>query len=407
MLLETLLIAGLLGIVLMLALAFILFKIQQRRIEHLQAQLHAWQRAQEMRQQQWQVQQEKRANDLEENVNTALDEFSTEWQEWQTHDTERIEQLSQQYETAAIHSHIEHELARIPRVEDIPLSSSREDQESSTLLDWQPPQLRGANLAHRDLSHRYLAQANLRNANLAHTNLFMADLSGACLAGATLDGADLSGANLTGADVHNATLVDANLLVADLNDADFRGTNLSNARNLTRAQLSSVHYDEATQFDLEIDITMPRMARLAINEEDTPHIPLPPTPATPYEIPASVLSLSSPVTDTPFPTGDDQESNQGEEYPLSTAEQPLLPLLSDSKEETLSSFSGSPATQVQTPALDANAQPSSAPVTEDDSQFDQQETDLPEDNTENSYTALSDTEAPKRKYNGRKRAKVN
>ncbi len=400
MLIETLLIAGLISLLLAFVIAFILIRIQQRHMERFQAQQYAWQRAQEMHQQQWQVQQEKRANNQEDHVENALDQVRNEWQEWQTRDAERVEQLAHQYETAAIRSYIEHELARLPRVEDIPLLTGEERLASYAPMDWQPPQLRGANLARRDLSHRYLVGANLRNANLAHANLFMADLSGACLAGANLVGADLSGANLTGADMHNATLVETNLLVTDLNDADFRGANLLGAHNLTRAQLSSVSYDGATLFDLEIDVTLPRLTRLTIREEHPP-IPTPSAPQTPYEIPIAAHSLKPTVTETPVPSAD-EPTLLAHETPIPATDETAV-----ANNETPSSLSALVSSQELSPASDRDALTTSLLGPEDDSLLDAQEIHLLADNTESTHTALPDKETPNHKHNGRKRARVN
>jgi uncharacterized protein YjbI with pentapeptide repeats len=90
----------------------------------------------------------------------------------------------------------------------------------------------------------------------------MADLSNTCLVGANLSGAVLTGANLVGADLRGAILRDASLLVADLHNTLLHGADLRGARSLTIQQLHEAHYDHTTQFDTEIDSTMPRLAAL-------------------------------------------------------------------------------------------------------------------------------------------------
>jgi Pentapeptide repeats (8 copies) len=165
-------------------------------------------------------------------LTTQVQSIQQAWQAWEAANIERIEALAQQYEVAVTQWNIEHEVAQLPHVDDIPLSSSATTPRQYVFADWRPARLFRANLSGRDLSHRYLGYADLREAQLAGTNFYMADLSGACLAGANLTGADLSGANLSAADLRNAILTDANLLVADLDKAVLIGANLEGVRTL-------------------------------------------------------------------------------------------------------------------------------------------------------------------------------
>ena len=175
-------------------------------------QRQVWERTQESRQQ---------VRYLE--LTTQVQSIQHAWQAWEAASTERVEVLAQQYEVAATQWNIEHEVAQLPHVDDIPLPSSATTTRQYVLADWQPARLFRANLSGRDLSYRYLGYADLREAQLAGTNFHMADLSEACLAGANLTGANLCGANLSAADLRNAILTDANLLVADLEQAVLTG----------------------------------------------------------------------------------------------------------------------------------------------------------------------------------------
>ena len=145
------------------------------------------------------------------------------WQAWEAAHIERVEALVHQYEVAVTQWNIEHEVAQLPHLNDIPLPSSPRAPRHYVFANWQPARLFRANLSGRDLSYRYLGYADLREAQLAGTNFHMADLSEACLAGANLTGANLCGANLSAADLRNAILTDANLLVADLEQAVLTG----------------------------------------------------------------------------------------------------------------------------------------------------------------------------------------
>lgn len=243
---ETLLVGGILSLLISLIAAMIVLKIQRTHQERIQSLQQAWERAFDIRQQQWQAQQEKLFRDFEQKVLAQTQQIRSEWQEWEAKDAERVENLKREYETTATRAHIERELARLPRVEDTPLTLNP-DQHLTTR--WQPPRLQNADLSHRDLSSRYLGYADLRGAQLSHANLFMADLFRAWLAGADLSEADLSGSNLTEADLRGANLANANFLVADLNNAVLIGADLRQARNLTLEQLDCAIFDNTTRLE--------------------------------------------------------------------------------------------------------------------------------------------------------------
>jgi uncharacterized protein YjbI with pentapeptide repeats len=180
-----------------------------------------WERTQESHQEFWYLELTKQVQSIQD-----------AWQAWEAANSERIEALAQQYEAAVTRWSIEHEVAQLPRIDEIPLPSSATTPRQYVLADRQPARLFRADLSGRDLSHRYLGYADLREAQLVGTNFYMADLSGACLAGANLTGADLSGANLCAADLRHAILTDANLLAADLDEAVLSGANLEGVGTL-------------------------------------------------------------------------------------------------------------------------------------------------------------------------------
>ena len=257
--LGTLLLGGVVGVIVATIASLIALKVHQRSLSSTSIQQQGWEHAQEVRQQQWQVQQEKRTIVLEKKLSIDVRQIQQEWQVWQEKDAVREQLLKQQYEAAATHATLENEVEHLPYVEEASLPSAERQRRRTAISSTVPVQLQGANLSGRDLSRRYLGGANLRGANLAHANLFMADLSGACLAGADLSGTDLSGANLIHADLREATLAGANVLVADMNDAVLLGTILLNIRNLTTEQIATTVYDATTQFAEDIDITLPRI----------------------------------------------------------------------------------------------------------------------------------------------------
>lgn len=253
--LEMLLIGGITGICAAIIVSLLFMLLQRRTMASAQSTQQAWERAQEAHRQQWQTRQEERFFEFESKLSTQIQQIRDEWLDWEAKDAERAEILRHQYELATTQAHIEFELARLPRVEDTPLTLEHQHDIPSR---WQSPRLQSADLSHRNLSSRYLGYADLRDAHLVNANLFMADLSRAWLAGADLSEADLSATNLTEADLRGAVLIGANFQVADLNNSVLIGADLRKARNLTLEQIHSAIYDDTTRFDEIVANHLPR-----------------------------------------------------------------------------------------------------------------------------------------------------
>lgn len=76
---------------------------------------------------------------------------------------------------------------------------------------------------------------------------FKLDVHGAYLRRTDLSGANLEGANLSGANLTDAILRGANLKDAILKGTILRGADLTDAKNLTRAQLETAIIDDRTR----------------------------------------------------------------------------------------------------------------------------------------------------------------
>ncbi len=254
--LGTLLAGGIAGAIVAIVVSLIAFNIFRRNLKSTLIQQQSWEHAQEARQQQWQLQQEKRATALEEKLTTEVQQVQREWDVWEQKDITRVQTLEQQYEFATAQASLEYTLEHLPFVEDASLPLAENQLRHDTTARAYPAQLAGEDLSERNLSRRYLSGANLRSTLLTNANLFMADLSHACLVGADLSGADLSGANLVGVDLSNAILTNANMLVADVNNAKFLGADLSQVRNLTAQQIETT--TDASKMPLieDIDTTL-------------------------------------------------------------------------------------------------------------------------------------------------------
>ncbi len=247
---QIIIVMAIVGLLAAIIGALIALKLQYNYLTRTQSQFQAWERAQESHHRQWEIQQENSIVALRNELSEQVGQVQDDWVAWQSKDSERIEQLKKQFAETEAQMHLKRELARLPRVEDVPLVLDAHQRYRPLKSNWQPPTLQGADLTEHDLSHLYLGQADLRNAQLLQTNFYMADLSDACLMGANLSGADLTGANLSGTDLRAATLEGTILLVADLNKAILIGANLLGAHDLTQQQLDTTFYDETTLVDI-------------------------------------------------------------------------------------------------------------------------------------------------------------
>jgi Pentapeptide repeats (8 copies) len=241
-----LLVGGLIVVVVIIVAALIALRLQRRASQRTAIQQEAWEKAQEIRDQQWRLQQDQKAKEV------ALVQRSRDQEQKQALASTEAE--LQQQRKLFHRALVERELARLRRIEDTPLPVKPDDPNYQPGPDWEPLQLPGADLAGRDFSSRYLRHADLRGANLAHANFFMADLSWACLADADLTGADLSAANLQYADLQGAQLSEARFLVSDLQYSHLAGANLRGAYNLSNEQLALCHVDQHTQLDEHIHL---------------------------------------------------------------------------------------------------------------------------------------------------------
>jgi len=337
--------------------AFIALWIQSQTQKKREEQRQAWEHAQENHLQNWESQQEKRVTDLEARLTTRFQQLQQAWKQWVTQDTIQATALSQEYRAAITQLKVDHELLRVMRIEEIPMTTNSTGQQQPTFSNWRPVTLQGADLRGRDLSHRYLGYANLCEAQLSGSNFFMANLSGANLAKANLTGADLSGVDLSGADLRDAILSDTNLLVADLHKANLTGANLLGVKGLTPEQVHSAIYDGTTLFDADFDPTPTRQgitnagksavadstSTQARMEAVRPAQSSPTSPPAPGEAPAAKLEIPAPeveeaTADTPTPA-------PKLETPAPTAEATLV--ISAEPEELLR---GSDLSAVQAPS---------------------------------------------------------
>lgn len=217
--------------------------------EQVQAQQEIWEKSQNTRQQDWRAEQEKHLTEVEHRIQAQIQQLQNAWNTLEKFERQQRDELRHAFEASTKQARAEYELARIPRIEDVPLPV-KQDQSGKSTPRWQHVNLSGANLSGRDLSSRYLGHANLSQTILRTTKCFMADFSWANLKEADLQESDLSGANLTHTDLRGANLNGVNFLAADLYKTNLIGANLLNTRNLTVEQLRTAIYDDSTLSDL-------------------------------------------------------------------------------------------------------------------------------------------------------------
>ncbi|GHO50090.1 pentapeptide repeat-containing protein [Ktedonospora formicarum] len=241
------------SVIILIAALVLTYRTQkklQQASEQTQAQQEVWEKAQDTRQQQWRTEQEKHLTEIEQHIQAQIHHLQTSWKSLEEFERQQREDLRQAFENSTRQAHAEFELARIPRVEDVPLPV-KQDQSGKSTPRGQRVNLSGTDLSQRDLSSRYLGHANLSETILHDAKCFMADFSWANLRDADLANADLSGTNLTHTDLRGANLNGVNFLAADLYKTNLIGANLLNARNLTAEQLRTTVYDDSTLLDIE------------------------------------------------------------------------------------------------------------------------------------------------------------
>lgn len=442
----TILLVVIVGMVAAIVGAFLALKVQRSYLNFssIENQQNALERNQQNSRREWETRQERRLKELETNVTVWVEELQQALQDSEAQHQEQMRELSQQFETLQKHTHIEQVLDNLPRVEDTPL-----EKDGHIFPDWHPPILHDVDLSGRDLSYRYLRQADLRNAQLVKTNFFMADLSGAFLSGANLSGADLIGANLSGADLRNTILTGANVQVADLNNTLLTDANLLHVRNLTTQQLYAAVYDSTTLVNDDVNITLshvpcvkaPKAAQdlqsadpTSSEEPAIPDIPTENMPAvtisteagfatepevhstlngaTSIDPPETPVPIDEPEADEPSLPIDQLDQPEADEPSLSIDEPdldepPFLAALRASNPD------GEPESSFPSllPDLDSLIQQQEHSVllsqlTSGDSLLDPEVADLLVDKPETSHTEGFDRANPKRKRNGKRRAKA-
>lgn len=105
-----------------------------------------------------------------------------------------------------------------------------------------------AKLSNIDLSNSYLFEVDLRYANLSNVVLKNTNLSSSKLNQTTFQNVDFTNSFLFTADLSGSEIINSDFKEANLNSTNLSGANLSNTKNLDKAELSGAIYDKNTKF---------------------------------------------------------------------------------------------------------------------------------------------------------------
>src|SRR5438552_3074479 len=147
----TVVMASIISLLSAFAGAFVALKMQYEQLRRMQAYNEGWERAQEVHLRDWEVRQEKYAAEVETRLTQKVQQMQKAWAEWEAKDEKRIQTLNRELKEAKTYLHVKHELARLPRIEERPLTIQTTQQDQQSFLNWQPPLLSGVDLSEQDL----------------------------------------------------------------------------------------------------------------------------------------------------------------------------------------------------------------------------------------------------------------
>ena len=118
---QTVLLIGVIVLVATITSVVFTLQVQKRRYATLSARQAEWENAQKRSQHIWEIQQEKRATELEQSLTTHTQHVEKAWKAWEAKDTSLIASTAEHYTTTLMHIQLEKEVARLPYTDEIPL----------------------------------------------------------------------------------------------------------------------------------------------------------------------------------------------------------------------------------------------------------------------------------------------
>ncbi len=120
---ENILLISTIVLVAMITSVIFVLQVQRHRFKMFSAHLVEWENARKRSLQIWEMQQEKRAIELENSLSTPVQRVAKAWKAWEVNDTSLVTSIAQQSNTLLHHTELEHEIVRLPFVDEIPLKN--------------------------------------------------------------------------------------------------------------------------------------------------------------------------------------------------------------------------------------------------------------------------------------------
>ncbi len=117
---NILLMSTIILVALVTSVVFVL-QVQRLRSRKFSAHLVDWENAQKRSLQIWEIQQEKRAVELENSLTTNMQDVDIAWKEWEAKDASFIASTARQSNALLLHRELEQEIVRLPFIDDVPL----------------------------------------------------------------------------------------------------------------------------------------------------------------------------------------------------------------------------------------------------------------------------------------------
>lgn len=117
---NILLLSTIILVALVTSVVFVL-QVQRLRFRKFSAHLVDWENAQKRSLQIWEIQQEKRAIELENSLTTTMQDVDIAWKEWEAKDASFIASTAQQSNALLLHRELEQEIVRLPFIDEVPL----------------------------------------------------------------------------------------------------------------------------------------------------------------------------------------------------------------------------------------------------------------------------------------------
>jgi len=118
---ECMLLVGTIVLVATITSAVFVLQVQRRYFMMRSARQVEWENTQKRSLQIWEIQQEKRAIELENSLAARVQRIEIAWKVWEAKDTSLIASIAQCSNATQLHTKLEKEVVRLPHTDEVPL----------------------------------------------------------------------------------------------------------------------------------------------------------------------------------------------------------------------------------------------------------------------------------------------